>query len=568
MIPCLIFEDEHLLVINKPAGLNTHAPSPYSGEGLYEWLRNREPRWAPLAILHRLDKETSGVIVFGKSALANRSLAEQFAQRAVRKKYVLLTDRPVRQEKWRVKSSIQRVGNRYVGGVHGEPAETRFVVRPAGRAGYFGRGVPKASNNLREQVRLIEAEPLTGRTHQIRVHAAESGSPVLGDTLYGGLSFHRVCLHAAELELRHPEAGKTITFRATVDFAEDTRLALRRALVDPEESDSFRVIHGASDRCPGWYVDRLGAFLFSQGERHLSDAQRVELSRLLRDFEARGTYHKLLTRQAGRTPTRQASPQHAFGEAAPERFVIRENGLRFELSFQEGNSVGLFLDQRDNRRRLANGYVGEGFKLPNRNEGRCAEREVGHRPEARRNLSSSRGGTGPLELLNLFAYTCGFSVCAARDGFRTTSVDLSRKYLEWGRRNFGLNGIDPMEHEFLYGDALEWLRRLGRKGRRYDVIILDPPTFSQSKGHGTFRVEKDLGRLIAGALPVLNSGGVLFASSNAAGWAPEDFVAVVQSAVRAGKREIIRLRYIPQPPDFPIARSEPAYLKTVWLRID
>src|SRR2546430_6980218 len=89
----ILFEDEHLLVINKPAGLNTHAPAPYAGEGLYDWLRHREPRWANLAIIHRLDKETSGVIVFSKSTLANRSLTEQFTRREVRKTYFLLTDR-------------------------------------------------------------------------------------------------------------------------------------------------------------------------------------------------------------------------------------------------------------------------------------------------------------------------------------------------------------------------------------------------------------------------------------------------------------------------------------------
>src|SRR6266851_1423786 len=79
--PCLIFEDDHLLVVNKPPGLNTHAPSPYAGEGLYEWLRHREPRWAGLAIVHRLDKETSGLLVFSKTPLASRSLTEQFTKR-------------------------------------------------------------------------------------------------------------------------------------------------------------------------------------------------------------------------------------------------------------------------------------------------------------------------------------------------------------------------------------------------------------------------------------------------------------------------------------------------------
>src|SRR5213594_3472825 len=80
----LLFEDDHLLVVNKPAGLNTHAPGPFAGEGLYDWLRHREPRWATLAIIHRLDKETSGLMVFGKTPLANRLLTEQFAKHSVR----------------------------------------------------------------------------------------------------------------------------------------------------------------------------------------------------------------------------------------------------------------------------------------------------------------------------------------------------------------------------------------------------------------------------------------------------------------------------------------------------
>ncbi|HSY74845.1 MAG TPA: pseudouridine synthase, partial [Dongiaceae bacterium] len=95
MVPCVIFEDEHLLVVAKPAGWNTHAPSPYAGEGIYDWLKHREPRWSSLAILHRLDKETSGVMVFGKTTLANKSLTEQFMERRVSKKYFLLTDREV-----------------------------------------------------------------------------------------------------------------------------------------------------------------------------------------------------------------------------------------------------------------------------------------------------------------------------------------------------------------------------------------------------------------------------------------------------------------------------------------
>src|SRR6266545_6492196 len=188
MIPCLLFEDEHLLVVNKPAGLNTHAPNPYAGEGIYDWLKNREPRWASLAIIHRLDKETSGVMVFGKTPLANRSLTEQFTQRRVRKKYLLLSDRLVNQREFAVESRIIRIGERYASSPRGEAAETRFAILPVAAA---VRPPPisslprarKMSCVLPNAATTIEAEPLTGRTHQIRVHAAECGFPILGDTL-------------------------------------------------------------------------------------------------------------------------------------------------------------------------------------------------------------------------------------------------------------------------------------------------------------------------------------------------------------------------------------------------
>src|SRR5882724_466983 len=109
----ILFEDEHLLVVNKPAGMNTHAPSPFAGEGLYEWLKHREPRWSKLAIIHRLDKETSGVMVFGKTPLANRSLTAQFTQHTIRKSYRLITDRPVKFTQLTVASSLVRAGEKY-----------------------------------------------------------------------------------------------------------------------------------------------------------------------------------------------------------------------------------------------------------------------------------------------------------------------------------------------------------------------------------------------------------------------------------------------------------------------
>ena len=81
MIPCILFEDEHLVVIKKPAGINTHRPSPYTTDGIYDWLKNQNPRYYNLSTLHRLDKETSGILIFGKTPEANRSLTNQFAKR-------------------------------------------------------------------------------------------------------------------------------------------------------------------------------------------------------------------------------------------------------------------------------------------------------------------------------------------------------------------------------------------------------------------------------------------------------------------------------------------------------
>jgi 23S rRNA (cytosine1962-C5)-methyltransferase len=232
----------------------------------------------------------------------------------------------------------------------------------------------------------------------------------------------------------------------------------------------------------------------------------------------------------------------APGSDAPKSWTVRENGVRFEIRLDAGSSAGLFLDQRDNRRRLMENHVAAGFEV-------------------------RAGGLTGARVLNSFAYTCGFSVCAALAGGRTTSIDLSRGYLDWGRSNFRLNGLDPEIHEFLVGDALDWLRRLARRQRRFDVVILDPPTFSRNRQGKVFRAEQDYGALLASALAVLESGGVVLASTNAQTIRPDAFLEVLHRSVAAAGRRIHQERFAPQPPDFPITRAEPAHLKTVWMRV-
>lgn len=526
----IVFEDEHLLVIRKPSGINTHAAGPYAGEGIYDWLRRREPRWADLAIVQRLDKETSGLLLFSKSRQANASLTKQFSRRRVAKEYVLLTDRQPRANDLEARSRIRKGRGRFES--HTDPsadgleAETAFHVLPSN-----------------EPTWTLLAEPRTGRTHQIRLHAADLGSPILGDTLYGGTPYPRLCLHARRLQLRHPVTNEPLDFIDEPDFADPVRIGLRQALIDPRETTALRWVHGAADGRPGWYVDRLGDYLIASVLVAPEGPPPNWLQDLASTGACHGLYVRLLDRHIRQAANTDPSPRLWTGEAAPGEFPVKENGLTFQLSLAEGYSTGLFLDQRDNRRRLIRNWIGPGFPV---------------HPD----------GLVGKSVLNVFAYTCAFSVAAAAAGAATTSLDLSRKYLDWGRRNFLANDLDLSPHDFIYGDALDWLRRLARKGRSFDVVILDPPTFSQSREHGVFRVEADLNNLVAAGASLLNPGGVLLASTNSARLPPEGFLDLVQAGIRAAGRRADQQLFIPQPPDFPTCHEEPGYLKTVWMRVN
>jgi 23S rRNA (cytosine1962-C5)-methyltransferase len=158
------------------------------------------------------------------------------------------------------------------------------------------------------------------------------------------------------------------------------------------------------------------------------------------------------------------------------RSVVMERGLRFEIDFSGGYSVGLFIDQRENRSFIRK--------------------------------------SAPRRMLNCFAYTCSFSVAAAIAGANTVSVDLSQKSVERGRGNFVLNNLPATGHHFIADDVFEVLPRLSRKGAKFDLIVLDPPTFSRSHRGKTFQVESDFESLLMAALEVADRDCRLLLSTN------------------------------------------------------
>ena len=214
----VLYEDAHLVVVDKPAGLITH---PVTGADetsvVHALLHHTKGRLAPAGgtirpgIVHRLDRETSGAMVVAKTDAAFHSLIAQFAGREPEKEYLALVDKCPRLLSGTLSASIDR--HRTV--------RVRMAVRDDGREAVTDWVV---ESRFGPQAALIRALPRTGRTHQIRVHLAHLGHPILGDRTYGkfdqpafaGWPMPRVMLHAHRLRLTHPATGKPMTFEAPV----------------------------------------------------------------------------------------------------------------------------------------------------------------------------------------------------------------------------------------------------------------------------------------------------------------------------------------------------------------
>jgi 23S rRNA (cytosine1962-C5)-methyltransferase len=247
----------------------------------------------------------------------------------------------------------------------------------------------------------------------------------------------------------------------------------------------------------------------------------------------RGLYVKQRPRQANQldeAERKERAPEQAvFGESAPEAFTVLEHGVPFEVRLGDGLSTGLFLDQRDNRQRFAG-------------------------------LAKNK------RVLNLFAYTCAFGVVAARAGAAsTTNLDVAKNVLERGRRNYTLSNISAGEHLFLARDALEALPKLARRGQRYDLIALDPPSYASTRG-GRFRVERDYQKLAALALAVLEPGGTLLACTNHTRMSDRDLGRALDNAAHSVGRTTRSVEFAAPPADHPVLEGRPAHLKSAWVQ--
>ena len=165
-------------------------------------------------------------------------------------------------------------------------------------------------------------------------------------------------------------------------------------------------------------------------------------------------------------------------------------------------------------------------------------------------------------MLNCFAYTCAFSVAAASEGAKTISVDLSKKSLTRGQDNFALNGLLSKEHKFITEDVMEYLPRLARKGEKFDMAILDPPTFSRSHRGKAFQVERDFETLLLAALELVDRDSHILLSTNCTALSGRALEVMARFCLKATRRAGT-FHKTPALPDFPPEVGA----RTIWLTL-
>lgn len=514
----LIHVDDRVLVVDKPRGLPVHGGSPDFDDvvtRLARWLTERGQA-EYLSVHSRLDKDVSGVMVFGRQPGDNQAIAREFEARAVTKRYLAVVRDNGLPARFSMHDRLQP----------SERGPTRVVS--SGGVEAITEGCVRQRKHGRA---LLELWPKTGRRHQLRAQLAHRGAAICGDQLYQGDRALRLMLHAVGIESE--KLGWQFTAEPPEEFSDlalseslGSATHLQRMLFDAawlreplfRSSDTLRLVNAQGDGVAGVAVDRYGDWLVAELFSDEAIARRAELCAQLAELGARGIYVKCrMRRDLRREDVETLAPKLPdVGEAAPEALVVNEQGLSLEVRLADGWDTGLYLDQRENRRRV---------------------------------MATAKGRS----VLNLFGYTASFSVAAALGGAaRTVTVDISGRALERARRNFELAGIDPgSEHHFVREDVVEWLERACRSERRFDLVILDPPSFSTVGRGRVFKLDERWDQLLAGAIHLLSPLGQLLVVSHERDAGPKALRRRIQRLAEGLGRVAPAVRDLSAAVDFP-----------------
>src|SRR5213083_244334 len=297
--------------------------------------------------------------------------------------------------------------------------------------------------------------------------------------------------------------------------------------IDPTLLRDFRAEGTDSHRLctseDGW-VERFGQDILISFKRVLS---RERLVAELQSWTSSVGFDvgRIFARFVPRKNEQREPPRLIFGDPGEKlQTIATERHLKFGIDFGTGYSPGLFLDQRENRR-----YV--------------------------RHIA-------PRRLLNCFAYTCSFSVCAACNGASTVNIDLSKKSLTRGRENFALNNLSTIDHRFITDDVQSVLPRLARRGEKFDAIILDPPTFSRSPGGKRFQVQHDFESLLISALAVAERDAHVLVATNCSALGERALEVMARYCLKETRRVATFHRPLPLP-DFPPRTGA----SSIWLAL-
>ena len=301
----------------------------------------------------------------------------------------------------------------------------------------------------------------------------------------------------------------------------------RSAYYQDDLTTAFRLFNQEGDGFGGLTVDLYGDYaVFSWYNSYVYQIRKVISEAFRQVFpEVLGTYEKI------RFKGLDYESAHVYGQEAPEFFTVLENGVLYQVFMNDGLMTGIFLDQHEVRGSLVDGLA----------------------------MGKS--------LLNMFSYTAAFSVAAAMGGAsQTTSVDLAKRSRELSQAHFQANGISTDDHLFIVMDVFEYFKYAKRKDLTYDVIVLDPPSFARNKKQ-TFSVAKDYHKLISQSLDILNPGGIIIASTNAANVSRQKFTEQIDKGFAGRNYQILNKYGLPA--DFAYNKKDESsnYLKVISMKV-